>query len=191
MRKFFKIFIKILWFLFVSVLIGYSVFLLNAKFILHEKLPMIGGVGHAVVLSGSMEPVISVNDLLIIKSQDSYEIDDIITYVDNENMLVTHRIIELNGTTVKVKGDANNAADPEFNYERIKGKVIAIIPKLGYVVVFFQNPLCVICVVVLAFILLERSYAKKEQDATNNLDSIKAEIEKIKSTAIDSNSSEQ
>ena len=189
MKKFLKIAARMLWFFFVSVLIGHGLFLLNAKLVLHEQLPMIGGFGHAVVLSGSMEPVISVNDLIIIKKQDSYEVDDIITYIDDKNTLVTHRIIEINNSVVKAKGDANNTADTNFDTERIKGKVIAIIPKLGYAVIFLQNPFCIICVVALAFIFLERSYSKEEKDKSNDIASIKAEIEKIKSAIQESDHS--
>ncbi len=180
MKKALNIAARILWFLFVSILIGYSIFLLNARFVLHEQLPMPGGYGHAVVLSGSMEPTISVNDLIIIKKQDSYSEGDIVTYLDEENTLITHRIIGINDTTVTTKGDANNVSDPNFDEERIKGKVIAILPKMGYVITLMQNPLCVVTVVIIAFILLERSYSKEKESKSEDIEAIKAEIEALK-----------
>lgn len=183
MNKILKALGRILWFLFVSVLIGYSAYLLNAKLIMHEQLPMICGTGHAVVLSGSMEPAISINDLVIIQKQDTYQTGDIVTYIDDKNTLITHRITEIDGTTVTVKGDANNAADPEFDISRIKGKVTAIIPKAGYAVKFLQNPVCVITIVIIAFILLERSYRKEEEVKTEDINAIKAEIDKLKAAA--------
>ncbi|MGN0498072.1 MAG: signal peptidase I [Acutalibacteraceae bacterium] len=175
-----KITARILWFLLVSILVGYNIFLINAKYVLHDQLPMLAGYGQAVVLSGSMEPTIEVNDFLIIKQQDTYEINDIVTYIDDKNTLITHRIVGLNDSSVKTKGDANNVADAEFDIARIKGKVIAIIPKMGYVVTFLQNPLCVICVVIIAFILLERSYSKEKKKNSTDVEAIKAEINALK-----------
>lgn len=185
MKKVFKFISRFIWFLFVSIIIGYNMFLLNAKLVLHEQLPMLGGYGYAVVLSGSMEPLISVNDLLIIQEQSTYKIDDIVTYVDDENKLITHRLIATDGNSVTAKGDANNVADHDFQTERIRGKVVAIIPKLGYIVVLFQNPICVISVVVLSFILLEYSYSREEKDKSDDTASIKAEIEALKSAMKD------
>lgn len=179
-KRILKISARLLCFLFISILIGYNVFLLNAKYVLHDKLPMLGGYGHAVVLSGSMKPAIDENDLLVIHKQDSYEINDIVTYIDYENTPVTHRIIEINGSSVRTQGDANNVPDSEFDVERIKGKVIAIIPKMGYVVDFLQNPLCVICVVTIALILLEHSYSLEKKNKTANVEAIKAEIDALK-----------
>ena len=180
MKKILKTAGRIFSFFIISLLIGYSIFLVNAKFVLHEQLPMLGGYGQAVVLSGSMEPAISVNDLLIIQKTDEYEVGDIITFVDSSNDLVTHRIKEINGDEITTKGDANNTCDKPFNIERIKGKVIAIIPKIGYIITFIQNPFCVVCIIIITFILMERSYSKEKKNKDLNIEQIKAEIEALK-----------
>lgn len=187
MKKFLSIIKRLLSFLFISILIGYSIFLVNAKFVLHEQLPMLSGYAHAVVLSGSMEPTIAVNDLIIIKEQTNYNKDDIITYIDDENTLITHRLIKIEDNKVTTKGDANNVLDPTFDKEQIKGKVIAIIPKAGYIIIFMQNPLCVVTVVVIAFILMERSYSKEKETKSEDLEAIKAEIEALKAEMSENN----
>lgn len=179
-KKIFKTVFRIFGFLIVSLLVGYCIFLINAQFVLHEQLPMIGGYGNAVVLSGSMEPNISVNDLLIIKECDSYEADDIVTFVDSYNDLVTHRIVKIDGSQVTTQGDANNVADPSFDASRIKGKVIAVLPGVGYIVNFIRNPFCVVCIVILALILMERSYAKERKKKDKNIETVKAEIEALR-----------
>lgn len=180
MKKILKTVVRMLGFLFVSVLIGYCIFLVNAKFVLHEQLPMICGYGNAVVLSGSMEPNISVNDLLIIKKCDDYKVGDIITFVDTHNDLVTHRIIKVNGSEITAQGDANNVSDPIFNIERIKGKVVAVLPQIGYVITFIQNPFCVVCIIIFTFILMEHSYSKEKKNKDTNIESIKAQIDVLK-----------
>lgn len=180
MKNILKITGRIFGFFIISLLIGYSIFLVNAKFVLHEQLPMLGGYGQAVVLSGSMEPAISVNDLLIIQKCDKFETGDIITFVDSSNDLVTHRIIEINGDEITTKGDANNVCDKPFNIERVKGKVIAIIPKIGYIITFIQNPFFVVCIIIITFILMERSYSKEKKKKDLSIEQIKAEIEALK-----------
>lgn len=180
-KKIFKYAVKILGFLVISIMIGYCVFMMNAKFLLHEQLPMLAGYGNAVVLSGSMEPEFTVNDWLIIHEQESYEVGDIITFIDNDNMLVTHRIIKINDDEIITQGDANNIHDKPISNEQIKGKVIKIVPKLGYIISFIQNPFFIVTIVVLTFILMERSYSKEKAQKSDSIEALKAELEKLKS----------
>ena len=73
--------------------------------------------------SGSMSPYLKVNDLIIIKAYDDYEIDDIVTY-KSENEYITHRIIEKDDVSITTKGDANNTNDSKIAKEDIVGKVV-------------------------------------------------------------------
>lgn len=180
-KKILKYTAKVFGFFIISIMIGYCVFMMNAKMVLHEQLPMIAGYGNAVVLSGSMEPTFTVNDCLIIHEQEKYELDDIITFIDSDNMLVTHRIIKINGDEIITQGDANNVHDKAISIEQIKGKVIKIIPKLGYIISFMQNPFFVVIIVVLVFILMEHSYSKEKKQKSEKLEALKAEVERLKS----------
>lgn len=178
-------------FLLMSLLIGYNVFLLNAKFVLHQQLPMLGGYGYAIVLSGSMSPTFEVDDMVVIRQEESYNPDDIVTFVDSSNDLVTHRLISIDtekGTAV-TKGDANNVCDPELKTERIKGRVVSIIPKVGVFVSIITNPFFAVSVIVIAFFLMERSYGKEKTKKQSDIDKIKAEIEMLKASAEDGESS--
>lgn len=179
-KKVLKIVVRCIGFLIASILIAYSLLLLNSRYILHEALPMIGGYGHAIVLSGSMEPAFSIDDLLIIQECESYEIDDIVTYVDSDGMVVTHRIIDIDGDNITTKGDNNNIADPAFDISRIKGKVIAIIPKFGYVLSILQNPMCIVLVIGITIFLSELSFRREHKKKNQSLDDIKAEIAALK-----------
>ena len=71
------------------------------------------------------------------KNQEKYEIGDVIVYsVSGVNAPIIHRIIKINDDgTYQTKGDNNSG---QLNYEfsvkpeQVKGKVIFIIPKIGY-----------------------------------------------------------
>ena len=52
-----------------AVVIGLNVFSLNATRLAGDAVPMPFGFGGSVVLSGSMEPALSVGDLLIVRAQ--------------------------------------------------------------------------------------------------------------------------
>jgi len=102
------------------------------------------------VLSGSMEPTYHVGSLIYVKDVDytDLKVGDPITYMVNENTVVTHRIIEVlvdeeDPNTIRyfTKGDANSAADgSSVHYKNIIGKPVFSIPYLGYVSHYIQNP---------------------------------------------------
>jgi len=108
--------------------------------------PMVWGWGVAVVLTGSMEPEIPVGALVLINEKDDYMPNDVITYVDSAGRSVTHRLIAVSDNTAVAKGDANNAPDTPFNKSQIVGCVCAVIPGVGTVLRFIQNPIVVFCI---------------------------------------------
>ena len=76
-----------------GILLGLNVYFANAQSLAGNKLPMPLGFGVAVVLSGSMEPTLSVNDVIIVRESESYNINDIVVYDSGREMIV-HRIKE-------------------------------------------------------------------------------------------------
>ena len=73
--------------------------------------------------SGSMEPYLKVNDLIIIRESDDYKIGNIVTFKNNGEY-ITHRIVSINGNEVITKGDANNMNDEPITRDKIVGKLI-------------------------------------------------------------------
>lgn len=163
----------------IGIVLGLFVYTQNAKGLLKDKMPMPFGYGMSVVLSGSMEDRLSVDDLVIIKAADNYNVNDIVLYQDG-NSLIIHRIIEIDGDTVTTKGDANNVADEPINKSQIKGVLVYDIAKLGAVVNILKQPVFVILILAAAFLLTELSYRKEKDKDTEELDEIKAEIERLK-----------
>ncbi len=105
--------------------------------------------GAYVIVSPSMEPIIHVQDAILIKRVDDLKIGDVCTYLSKDprwlGIKITHRIIgtdvDANGEKVYIfKGDANYSADTLPVYEsQIYGKVIMKIPKIGYIQYFLSN----------------------------------------------------
>jgi len=97
-----------------------------------------------VVQSGSMEPSIMTGDVILIKPGFAYTKQQVITFTDEEDRTITHRIIEIEnqaGETVFItKGDANPASDSQrVLLSQIIGQVILVIPKIGYLISFAKT----------------------------------------------------
>ena len=118
----------------------FNVYTFIARAATHEPYPLVFGYGTAVVLSGSMEDVISVNDLVIYKQQSEYAVGDIISY-NTGSSLVTHRIVELTETGYITQGDANNTPDSPILAEQVVGEVLVIVPGVGAGIEFAQSPM--------------------------------------------------
>jgi len=97
-----------------------------------------------MVLSGSMEPNISKNELIVIKEQNVYQKGDIITYKDFWGRLITHRIVEIDGEKIVTKGDSNDVPDEIINKEKIQGKVVFHSILLGFICLYVLKPLIII-----------------------------------------------
>ena len=100
---------------------------------------------HAI-LTGSMSPEILPGDMVIIKKVDpeTVETGDIIQF-KLDNVRVNHRVVNqgVDGsgrTFFTTKGDANVNSDIEPIYpEQIMGKVVYIVPKLGWVTIITRR----------------------------------------------------
>ena len=91
--------------------------------------------------SGSMNPYLKINDIIVVKSQDEYQINDVITYKIKDNELITHRIVDINNNKVVTKGDANNIVDKPIKKKNIIGKVVFKTTSLGFIVFLFNKPI--------------------------------------------------
>jgi len=165
----------------ISVTLGLGVYNWNAKRVFNNAMPMPFGTGVSVILSGSMEPTLHVNDLVIIREADAYEMDDIVVYQSGSS-LVIHRIVGINEEENKVttKGDANNIEDGEIPVTAIKGKLSFSIPFIGILIRFMKSVPGVILILAAAAFLMIRSWKKEKEEDNRELDAIKAEIAKLK-----------
>jgi signal peptidase I len=86
------------------------------------------------------------------KLMDVYEAGDVVTYRSGGS-LVTHRVVEIDGTDLITQGDANNVADEPVALSQVEGKMIFRIPKLGQAALLLRKPAGIL-VTVLAGLLL-------------------------------------
>lgn len=164
---------------FASVVIGVNIYLWNAKSLMGNSLPMPFGYGAAVVLSGSMEPTIGIDDLILVAAREDYAENDIVVY-QSGSMLVVHRIIELQPDTVITQGDANNAPDAPVRKEMIKGKVVGCISGAGRITRLLKSPAATLTLVAGTLILSEWTLRRDKKKDDAELEKIKAEIRRLK-----------
>lgn len=162
-----------------AALIGVSIYSMNASMLGGNALPMPFGFGMTVVLSGSMEPELSVDDLLIVKPADTYEVGDVVVY-QTQRTAIVHRIVSINGEEIITRGDANSGDDEPITLANIKGKVVCAIPFVGLIVNLIKTPVGTILLLGLAVWLLEASFKKEKNKKTEELEAIRREIEELK-----------
>jgi len=76
-------------------------------------------------------------DIPIIQNDDAFRVGDIIVYnIPSQGVPIIHRIVEINGDgTYQTKGDHNsgqNSYEHSVQKSQIRGKVIFVVPYLGY-----------------------------------------------------------
>jgi len=98
------------------------------------------GVFPSVIMSGSMQPALNVGDIAILIKVPANKIllGDVIQYVSREGA-VLHRVVTIKQGYFITKGDANNVIDYAPVYpSQIKGKLLFIIPKLGWISIYIK-----------------------------------------------------
>ncbi len=126
---------KVLWGAFVvltlilAVALGYRLVMMLA---FPERLPSAFGYSSSLVASGSMEPTLSTGDMVICRAQESYALDDVIAYYDEEEeVFILHRIIGSGEDGWITQGDFNPVPDPlPVKKEQIQGKVVYTLPNM-------------------------------------------------------------
>jgi signal peptidase I len=131
-----------------------------------------------VVSSGSMEPVLKVNDVLIVRDGVSWKelhVGDIIVFNRPEggDKVIVHRIADIdvnsNGEMmIRTKGDANPASIPGTDYpirqDDYIGKVIYVLPGIGIITKVISPPVNYIIIAIILAILFFNRLGKKKSD---------------------------
>ncbi|MBQ3773058.1 MAG: class B sortase [Pseudobutyrivibrio sp.] len=133
-------------------------------------IPKAFGVQAFNVISGSMEPTISVGSIVYVRNVEFEELSqgDVIAFESGASV-VTHRIVEINteDKLITTKGDANNTED--FNpvsYTNVIGRMIAHFPIYGTIVAWLTDTvgkLVAVVVLVIGAVLSYLGEDKKEK----------------------------
>lgn len=151
--------------IFLIIIIFILLFTLYSKFILKEEIIKLYNTAILVVLTGSMEPTIKSGEMIIIKEQKDYNVDDIVTYKEDRNFFVTHRIINKYENKYETKGDNNNLIDETIDKDQIEGKVIYHSKVCGFFILYLLKPITLIVIII--FIVKEffgHIYVKGEKN---------------------------
>ena len=115
----------------------------------------------------SMAPTIEKGDIVIIKIGDEIRENDIITYKKN-NVLITHRIMNIDGDTIIAKGDYNNTEDEPITKSQVIGKSVFIVHNVEIWKKVFTD-MHVIIPVVITIILFILMISYKEKTGEENV----------------------
>jgi signal peptidase len=126
------------------------------------KTPSIFGFKAMTVLTGSMEPQIKPGNLVIVRNKKDYnsiKVGDTVTYKNKENILITHRIAEINSKdglkTYITKGDSNPIADVEaVTQTQLEGVYVTKVPYVGYIGMFVKSSAGIITLVIIPMLLI-------------------------------------
>lgn len=145
-----KILKKICFGLFLAALLLYLFIIISPR-IFEGFYPF--GIKTAVVVTGSMEPSIGVNDFVIMKQPSDISVGDVVSYADvTSNQEVLHRVVKIDGDTLITKGDANNTEDQPIHRQQLTGVYLGKIKYLGSIIAFTTKP-WVFCLAVAACLL--------------------------------------
>jgi signal peptidase len=138
-----------------------------------------------VVASGSMIPVLNVNDLIIVWGKDSStsfdnaHVNDIIVFKapdpSEENKTIVHRVAQIyqdpeGSKIIRTKGDANPYSIPGIDFpitqENYVGKVVYTVPQIGIIPQLLKPPVNYIIMAIIAGLLIFsfKRGSKKEEE---------------------------
>ena len=119
------------------------------------------------IVSPSMVPAINVLDVVVtvrVDSPEDLEKGDIITFDSTDyrysGVTVTHRILDIEKTSsgeylFTTKGDNNNTQDSSrINFDAIYGKVLFVIPKIGYIQYFLSSILGWVAIIIVPAVMI-------------------------------------
>ena len=159
-----KILFKIINVSLSTILISFTIVILIFAFgaFRSRQVPVIFDHSLYIVRSNSMQPSFSAGSLLFVKNMPAQDISegDVITFKrSNDSIPVTHRVIQRTGSDNELsfitKGDANNTQDPLPVPENIIiGKVVFVIPYLGYILGFTTTRLGFMLILIVPGLIL-------------------------------------
>lgn len=169
-----------------------------------NKYPNYFGYTLFEVASGSMEPTLYINDVILVKiNNKNLKLDDIIAFY-SDDAIITHRIVFMDGNMLTVKGDNNNTIDVPIEVGQVIGKVVKVFPKFGVWKKIIAEPKILVAIFITLLLfdfalsykpskkvegidyLDDKQDMNKEDNKENNLDK-KTKVQEKKKDIIESN----
>jgi len=128
-----------------------------------------------VVSSGSMYPELAMYDIIVISGHTLFEdikIGDIIVFdkPKDHDKVIVHRVVAVvddDPKTLRTKGDNNQRSivgtDYPITEEEYIGKVVHVIPQVGFITKILQPPINYIIIAVIVGVMIIRQVYRKEK----------------------------
>lgn len=135
-----------------------------------DRTPHLGPYSALIVLSGSMEPVFSPGDIVVVRdvAPNALVAGDIVTFRSSSkrNALVTHRIIEARngpqGLSFVTKGDANEDPDTDLlQTSGVVGKYVFPVPYAGTIVQKARSKTGILLLIIVPALLIMAGEVRK------------------------------
>jgi signal peptidase len=132
-----------------------------------------------VVSSGSMIPNLNIFDVIVVQGNvvfDHVKVGDIIVFnrPNGHDKVIVHRVAEIlnkDPLVIRTKGDANPGSIPGTDFPITKedyiGKVVYVIPQIGYVTRILTPPINYIIIAVIVGIMLVKQFGKPKSGLEN------------------------
>lgn len=153
MKKYIKIIFN---FIMTIVVIIVLLFALLNFFSGPEKKGLFGYKGF-IVLSDSMKPSFEAGDYIIDKMVDlkTIQVGDVVSYYDESDQIVTHRVVETTPEGYVLQGDGNEVTDTTFvTTENYIGQQAYSVSKLGTIMLKLSHPLALVGISLLFLLML-------------------------------------
>ena len=141
-----------------------------------------------VVSSGSMYPELAMHDIIVISGHMLFEdvkIGDIIVFdrPKDHDRVIVHRVVAVvddDPKTLRTKGDNNQRSivgtDYPITEEEYIGKVVHVIPQVGFITKILQPPInYIIIAVIIGVMVIRQIYKKDKKKLLDYIDQTKAE----------------
>ena len=150
--------------------IAMSIVVMALLWILLVPLQVGGQTTYVIVNGNSMEPMLYKGDLVLLRAQAEYEVDDIVTYKHPNIGPVIHRIIDRNLDHYVLQGDNNHWIDRhEPTFSEITGKYWFHIPGAGKILLSFRQPWILALVAGLSTLIIGMSMFESNDPQTTAL----------------------
>lgn len=145
------------------------IYVCYARYVKEEPVIKIGGYGMLIVITGSMDPAIEEEELIIIKECKEYALGDIVTYTDIYGNLITHRILHIDNQNFVAKGDSNSIADESWDVRNIQGKVVFHSKVLGVFVLYYLKFVIIVYIIwIILIIFINNRIKEKKSEKEEN-----------------------
>ena len=149
--------IKYLGYILLVFILTLSVYVFVVSNVLKKDYVNIFGYTYFSIATDSMTGTIDMDDIIIVKLGTDVNKDDIICYYNKDGVIITHRIIDIDGDMITTKGDSVDLADDPFNNNKIIGRVVKIF-KPSIIIAFIA--LCLVIIIILIILNLDKVIKK-------------------------------